>query len=153
MSHLITPGIRHSRPLLHRIRELPVNADGVIENFGIFIDTHRDQPHVGTFTDDIHRGDCRPMAVHYDRGGEELVNPETGDRLPLHRKHLFITPEFWSAFLVRSLMESGSDPRRGDGTLPTSHFRDARKGVYELKSFRQMVHYNWEKAVKAGLIK
>lgn len=85
------------------------------------------------------------MNVHFDPGTEELVDPETGNRLPLHQKHLFITPEFWQQFLLNALMETGTDPRRGDGTLPTSHFRDARKGVYELKSFRQMVDYNYFK--------
>lgn len=147
MSHLASrPHI--SRPLAARLNLLPLQVttwgEG-IAGFGVFIDTHRDQPHVGTFTDDIHRGDCRPMLIDYDPLEDDLVDPATGQRMHRHQKHLFITPEFWQQFLLNSLMETGADPRRGDGTLPTSHFRDARKGLYQLRSFRQMVDWNYLK--------
>jgi hypothetical protein len=110
-----------------------------IENFGIFIDTHRDQPHVGVFFDDIHRGQCRPMLVHYDITDDYLIDAESGTTLPRHDKHMFVTPEFYAQFLTDYMMQNGTDPRDGAGCLPTSHFRDARAKVYELKSFREMV--------------
>ncbi len=128
-----------------RLEKLPyVERNGlkIVEGFGIFIDTHRDQPHVGTFKDDIHRGMCAPILVDYVIDDDYLRNPENGKLLQRHDKHLFITPDAWSAFLVEWLMTTGQDPRDGSGSLPTSHFRDARKGIYLLKSFRQMVDWN-----------
>ena len=53
MTH--TPGREHiARALQNRIDAIPsVDVNGVqrIVDFGVFIDTHRDQPHVGTFLD------------------------------------------------------------------------------------------------------
>lgn len=135
-----------SKNLQKIIDELPYtekNGLKIVEGFGMFIDTHRDQPHVGTFSTDIHRGNCRPMLVDYIIGDDLLRNPEDGKLLERHDKHLFITQETWSTFLLNALMTTGSDPRDGDGSLPTSHFRDARKGVYTLRSFRQIVWSNW----------
>jgi hypothetical protein len=147
MSHPATrPTI--SKPLQKVIDSLPhVEKNGlkIIESFGVFIDTHRDQPHIGTFTDDIHRGACRPMTVDYILGDDLLRDPETGRLIERHEKHLFITPEAWGSFMLNALATTGVDPRGGDGTLPTSHFRDARKGIYMLQSFRQMVAYNQRK--------
>lgn len=131
--------------LQKRIDKIPsVDEFGIerIKNFGIFIDTHRDQPHVGSFADDIHRGQCAPTMVDYLIGDDMLRHQETGGLLQRHDKHLFITPDAWSEFLVNWLINNGADPRAGDGTLPTSHFRDPRKGVYLLKSFRQMVDWH-----------
>jgi len=127
------------------LRRLPtVNTTGipVVKDFGIFIDTHRDQPHVGSFSADIHRGTCVPTMVDYDIADDALIHPETGVLLARHDKHMFITPDAWSDFLVKALIETGVDPRGGDGSLPTSHFRDARKGIYLLRSFRQMVQWD-----------
>ena len=81
MSHS-TGALPISAPLLRAIYQLPVvekNGLEIVENFGIFIDTHRDQPHVGTFTDDIHRGHCRRMAVDYIIVDERIVilEPQT----------------------------------------------------------------------------
>ena len=134
--------------LQRRIDALPakdINGLEVIEGFGIFIDTHRDQPHVGTFNEDIHRGMCNPMLVDYVRKDDFLRDPKTGKLLHRHDKHLFIEPEAWGAFLTAWFMDHGEDPRDGSGSLPTSHFRDARKKVYLLRSFRQMVGYNERK--------
>jgi len=155
MSHA-TGALPISAPLLRAIHQLPVvekNGLEIVENFGIFIDTHRDQPHVGTFTDDIHRGHCRPMPVDYIIVDDMLRNPENGNLLQRHEKHLFIQPDTWTTFLVDSLMTTGADPRSGDGTLPTTHFRDARKKIYLLRSFRQMVWYNHMQAMAAGTLR
>jgi hypothetical protein len=135
--------------LQKRIDALPVreqNGLAIIEGFGIFIDTHRDQPHVGTFNEDIHRGMCNPMLVDYIRADDYLRDPQTGALLQRHDKHMFIEPEAWGQFLTDWLMTTGQDPRDGAGSLPTSHFRDARKQVYLLRSFRQMIGYNERKA-------
>jgi hypothetical protein len=134
--------------LQRRIDALPatdMNGLEVIEGFGIFIDTHRDQPHVGTFNEDIHRGMCNPMLVDYVRKDDFLRNPQDGMLLQRHDKHLFIEPEEWGAFLVDWMMTRGSTPFDGTGSLPTSHFRDSRKKLYLLRSFRQMVAYNERK--------
>ena len=147
MSH---PAIQAHIPaaLAERIKKLPsVDKYGVtvIEGFAIFMDTHRDQPHVGTFAEDIHRGAVLPTPVDYLVEDDMLRNAETGKMLPRHDKHMFIEPEDWGQFLVDWMMKTGEDPRSGDGTLPTSHFRDARKKVYLLRSFRQMVMYHYNK--------
>lgn len=134
--------------LQRRIDQLPareVNGIEIVEAFGVFIDTHRDHPHVGTFDEDIHRGRCNPIVVDYVRGDDYLRNPTDGRLLARHDKHLFIEPEAWAEFLTNWLMTNGEDPRDGSGSLPTSHFRDSRKGVYLLRSFRQMVAYNERK--------
>ena len=115
------------------------NGLRIIEDFGVFIDTHRDQPHVGAFYDDIHRGQCRPTKVDYIVGDDLLLNQETGGTLARHDKHRFVTNEYFAQFLVDYLMANGTDPRDGAGCLATSHFRDARAKVYELKSFREVV--------------
>ena len=131
--------------LQRRIDALPAiekNGLRIIEGFGVFIDTHRDQPHVGTFAEDIHRGTCLPTLVDYIVSDDYIRHPQTGMLLQRHDKHLFIEPEAWGQFLVNWMIEHGEDPRAGDGSLPTSHFRDARKGIYLLRSFRQMVGYN-----------
>jgi hypothetical protein len=144
MTH--TPQRAHiATALQKRIDKIPaVDEYGVmrIKDFGVFIDTHRDQPHVGSFADDIHRGQCNPTMVDYLIGDDMLRHQETGGLLQRHDKHLFITPDAWSEFLVNWLITNGTDPRAGDGTLPTSHFRDPRKGIYLLKSFRQMVDWH-----------
>lgn len=125
-----------------RIKKLPKatqNGVHVLEDFAVFIDTHRDQPHVGVFYDDIHRGMCRPTKVDYLIEDDKIRNQETGALLDRHDKHMFVTQEYFAEFLINALMERGTDPRDGDGCLPTSHFRDARAKVYELKSFREIV--------------
>jgi hypothetical protein len=126
---------------------------GPIENFGIFIDTHRDQPHIGSFGDDIHRGSCRPVMVDLavlDASSNPvkiMIQPHTADAngtvpaLMLHEKHMFIDPEFWSDFLLNYLVEKGESPLDADGVMVTSHLRDARAKVYKLKSFRQMLEW------------
>lgn len=111
-----------------------------LRDFAVFIDTHRDQPHVGVFYDDIHRGQCRPTKVDYVIGEDLLLNQETGGSLQRHEKHLFVTNEYFAGFLVQYMLDNnGNDPRDGNGCLPTSHFRDARAKRYELKSFREIV--------------
>lgn len=134
--------------LQKRIDKLPAretNGIEIIEGFGVFIDTHRDQPHVGSFAEDIHRGMCLPTLVDYVRNDDYLRHPQTGMLLQRHDKHLFIEPEAWGQFLIEWMMTNGSDPRDGEGSLPTSHFRDSRKKLYLLRSFRQMVEYNERK--------
>lgn len=135
--------------LQKRINALPAkeqNGIEIVEGFGIFIDTHRDQPHVGSFYEDIHRGTCLPTPVDYVRGDDFLRHPKTGELLQRHDKHLFIEPEAWGEFLVHWMIENGDDPRAGDGSLPTSHFRNSRTGVYKMRSFRQMVDAYEKKA-------
>lgn len=140
-----------SRNLQKTIWSIPsVEQNGVtiIKDFGVFIDTHRDQPHVGTFTEDIHRGACRPLVVDYLIEDDALKDQVSGRLLERHDKHLFITQEVWGEFLVNWMMQTGEDPRGGDGTMVTTHLRNSRTGVNFLRSFRQMVAYNAAKAVK-----
>jgi hypothetical protein len=125
-----------------RINELPkVKRNGleIVENFGIFVDTHRDQPHVGVFYDDIHRGQCRPVKVDYVIGDDLLIDQATGMSLQRHDKHMFLEEDWFSSFIVNWLMENGSSPLDAEGCMPTSHLRDARAKKYLLRSFRQMV--------------
>lgn len=116
------------------------NGVTVIKDLGIFIDTHRDQPHVGVFFEDIHRGQCRPVKVDYLVEDDAIVNQATGQVLPRHEKFMFVTEEFFAGFLVEYMIEhNGKDPRDGEGCLPTSHFRDARAKIFHLKSFRELI--------------
>lgn len=134
------------------------NGVKVVKDFAIFIDTHRDQPHIGSFGKDIHRGYCRPTKVDYvvwdpaSGSGDLLFNPETGVVLARHDKHLFVTEDWFANFLVEKLVRGEPDPRDGDGVMATSHLRDARAKVYQLKSFRQIVMDRWfhEKANKTS---
>lgn len=129
----------------------------VVPNFAVFIDTHRDQPHVPTFEGDIHRGMSRPTLVHYipppigappeDLG--QLMRVEDGLVIDVDLKHRFVETEWWNEFLTEYVMDHGVSPvaNSGDqkGQLPTSHLRNARTKVYKLKSLRQIVRA-WEKA-------
>lgn len=123
----------------------------VVPDFGVFIDTHRDQPHIGSFFEDIHRGSCRPTLVHLQVDDATtnpaklfIVEPGSGKLLPLHEKHLFVTPAFWGEFLVAFMMEHGQPPLDAEGIMVTSHLRDPRAKVYKLKSFRQMLEWRYE---------
>lgn len=118
-----------------------------VEDFAVFIDTHRDQPHVGSFEDDIHRGQCRPTLVHL------IVTPnattgvpdytlwrnEDGKKLKLHEKHRFVTVDWWRGYIIDAMAANGVMPLDAKGFMPTSHLRDARAKKYMLKSFRQVV--------------
>ena len=125
-----------------RLKSIPTEQTGslkVIKGFGIFVDTHRDQPHVGSFYEDIHRGECRPTQVDYVVDEDLLVDPETGKVLQRHEKHMFVDTDWYQDWLMNYLVENGNVPTNAEGVLPTSHFRDPRAKKYLLKSFRQMV--------------
>jgi hypothetical protein len=137
--------------LLSDLKPQPYRGTDVVPDFGVFIDTHRDQPHIGTFHEDIHRGSCRPVMVHLQVEDAEvdpvklyLVEPTTGKALPIHEKHMFVTPEFWAEFLMTFIMEHGQPPLDSEGVMITSHLRDPRAKVYKLKSFRQMLEWRHE---------
>lgn len=116
------------------------NGITIIKDLGVFIDTHRDQPHVGVFFEDIHRGQCRPVKVNYLVEDDSIVDQTTARVLPRHEKFMFVTEEFFGNFLVEYMIEhDGRDPRDGEGCLPTSHFRDARAKIFHLKSFREII--------------
>jgi hypothetical protein len=128
---------------LNAINTVERGSIKVIPDFAVFIDTHRDQPHVGVFYEDIHRGMCRPTLVDYVVGEDLLFDPGTKEALERHDKHLFVTTDYYGEFLGNWLVEHGADPRDGEGCLPTSHFRDSRAKVYELKSFREIVRLRY----------
>ena len=119
----------------------------VVKDFAIFIDTHRDHPHVGMFDPDIHRGTCKPTLVHMlppvtpavEWADWTVVNAETGATLPLHSKHKFVDKQWYQRWLMDYIMENGEAPIGENGFLSTTKLRDARAGVYKLRSFRQMV--------------
>lgn len=141
-----------SGALQARLDKLPhINRAGmkVVENFAIFIDTHRDQPHVGTFGDDIHRGFCRPTKVDYVIGEDSLLNQETGEKLQRHDKHMYVDEDWFAGFLIEWMMShEGKSPLDNDGMMPTSHLRDPRAKVYQLKSFRQMAMELYNRTVR-----
>lgn len=119
-----------------------------VKDFAYFIDTHRDQPHVGMFHDDIHRGTCRPTLVHLvppesgtttEWSDWTLVRASDGLTLPLNSKHKFISAAWWQTWLYDYVVEHGEVPTDDRGFMLTTKLRDARAGVYKMKSFRQMV--------------
>lgn len=129
----------------------------VVPNFAVFIDTHRDQPHVPTFEEDIHRGMSRPTVVHYSppRATDPpeymgaLIRAEDGREIEVDPKHKFVEVDWWQKFVTDHVIDTGRPPiaMTGEqkGQLPTSHLRDARKRVYHLKTLRQVVRA-YEKA-------
>ena len=124
--------------------EDPADQFHYIRPFGMFIDTHRDQPHVGFFSDDIHRGQCKPMPVDYCLENDSYIDTSSGVTMSLQRhvKHMFVDPQ-WLADYEVSQMMAGKPTRDQAGFMPTSHLRDARAKKYHLWSFRQVVmnHY------------
>lgn len=138
-----------------RAASLPVGAvttptggalGNVVENFAVFIDTHRDQPHVPTFGTDIHRGMCQPVVVHYGparppaRPDPLLFRASDGATINLDEQHhKFISIDWWTSFVLDYMQAHGTTPLDGDGMMPTSHLRDARAKRYLLRSFRQIV--------------
>lgn len=131
--------------------DVTVNGDTrtAVKDFAIFIDTHRDQPHVGSFDDDVHRGTCMPVLVHLvpPHWGKNsptyadwtLWNAATGASMPLHEKHKFVSIDWWTKYLAEYIADNGELPLDGKGSMPTSHLRDARAQKYKLRSFRQIV--------------
>lgn len=137
----------------HRLKTEVVSLPGgtdrtVVKDFAIFIDTHRDQPHVGMFEDDIHRGTCKPTLVHLEPPASGvtkewsdwlLVRAEDGMTLPLHSKHKFVSLDWWKEWVTDYVFEHGESPIGDRGFMFTTKLRDARAGVYKLRSFRQVV--------------
>jgi hypothetical protein len=121
----------------------------LVKDFAYFVDTHRDHPHVGMFEADIHRGTCKPTLVHLvpppssitgsSIGDWAIVREEDAAVLYLHAKHKFISIDWWNKFVLNYIMDESKAPVNDDGFMPTSHLRDARAGVYKLRSFRQVV--------------
>jgi hypothetical protein len=145
--------------LLSDLKQTPFKGQEVVPDFGVFIDTHRDQPHIGTFHEDIHRGSCRPVMVHLyveDATANPaklfLVEAASGKTLAVHDKHMYVTPDFWAEFLMTFIMEHGQPPVDTEGVMVTSHLRDPRAKVYKLKSFRQMLEWRHE-AERSGTYK
>lgn len=140
---------------IKRALKLPlklVDGELLVQDFGYFIDTHRDLPHVGMFEDDLHRGMCKPTKVHYvpsDSGGPGwLQRASDGKRLELHPAHKFVTDEWFRSFLVKRIAETGKSPLDGNGEMPTSLLRDPRAKRYDLASFRQIVNHHLTKGSK-----
>ncbi len=129
-----------------------------VRNFGMLIDTHRDVPHVPTFSNDIHRGWCRPTLVHWQPPAPDTlaVEPDhmgflftqAGGWGEVHLAHRFITNEWWGEYVLDYVMDHGKTPtdHAGDenGSMPTKFLRDPRGKVYLLRSFRQMVLHHQE---------
>jgi hypothetical protein len=140
--------------LKHESLATSTGGVSVVKNFAVFIDTHRDQPHVGTFHHDIHRGECRPTTVHArmttDKGQRviQLIHPETMEILAYHPKHLFVSAGWYETWFVNWIMEHGTGPLDDEGKMVTTHFRDPREKRYVLKTFGYMVR---ERAVKDGV--
>lgn len=142
---------------LKRALSLPlavVDGELLVQDFGYFIDTHRDMPHIGMFEDDLHRGMCKPTKVHYMpsplSSGHPgwIVRASDGKKLELHPKHQFVTEDWFKSFLVQRVVQAGSTPLDGNGEMPTSLLRDPRNKVYHLMSFRQMVMHHFNKGKK-----
>jgi hypothetical protein len=123
-----------TKALSRNVRRLP----NYVPEFAVFIDTHRDQPHVGNFDPDIHRGMCKPTPVGYDTVTDEIVDIATNQRLARHEKFLYVTNEWYVQFMIDKLLE-GISPLDSNGQMATSHLRDPRAKKYLLKSFRQIV--------------
>lgn len=139
--------------MYRRLNQIPVNGNGIIEDFGLFLDTHRDLPHIGTFHPDLHRGQCRPIMVNYDVPNATLIEPTTGQAIVLHQKHMFLSPEWFSNLLLQRMMAGEGDPRDGDGIMPTKLLRDSRARVYHLWTFRQAAMAQWNAHKAAGTLK
>lgn len=114
------------------------NSLYLIEDFGQFVDTHRDLPHIGSFSSDMHRGKCKIIPVSYDVDNDRFVDPESGLALQRHPKHMFVDPKWWTEYLVDAL-STGVDPTDDKGQISTSILRDPRAKRYHLWSFRQVV--------------
>lgn len=124
-----------------------------VAQFAVFIDTHRDKPHVQSFEADIHRGWCKPTPIHYfapDPDGlgtmmrvESRMNSGPVMPIEIDASHRFVSIEWWEKFLLDSMLEMGRPPFSTDpeflGMMPTSVLRDPRRKVYHLKSLRQMI--------------
>ena len=68
-----------------------------------------------------------------------MIRASDNRHLSLHEKHRFISPEWWHQFCMDWIMDVGVIPVDDQGFMATSRLRDARRGVYKLRSFRQMV--------------
>lgn len=135
----------------------------VVPQFAVFIDTHRDQPHVPTFEADIHRGWCKPTVVDYAPPPDSapaaamghLIRAD-GRVIEVDPKHRFVETDWWVNWLTEYVIEHGTSPVQGPtgefaGQMPTSHLRDSHNKVYQLKSLRQIVKsHSATSATKTG---
>lgn len=134
----------------------------VVPQFAVFIDTHRDQPHVPTFESDIHRGWCKPTMVDYapppatapaDNMGH-MIRAD-GRIIAVDEKHRFVEVDWWTDYVTTFVIENGTSPLQGAGgefagQMATSHLRDSHKKVYRLKSLRQIVKGHAATVTKTG---
>jgi hypothetical protein len=123
----------------------------LIERFGLLVDTRRDTPQIQTFDPYIPRGKARLTLVDYEPK-RRLLWPSMGKAhlpIPLHQKHVFVTEEWFADWMTeRMLAGDPADPRDKDGYIQTTLLRDARKPVYLVKSFRQIVMHHYHKLGK-----
>lgn len=130
----------------------PHTGDLVVEHFAMLIEMHQDNDNAyAQFRHSFIRGQCAPIKVSYCPATFELEN-EDGTAVDLrYREHRFLAIEDWSRFAMNYIMDNGVSPLI-DGTMPTRLLRDARAGRNELRSFRQMVIYNYTKHQAAGTL-
>ena len=149
-----------SRNLHQKLMSLPRTPLGstgveVIKDFGILIETHQDDDGARPqFRHSFIRGWCAPVLVHLEYGPGStptLWNDDLQDIDLDYADHRFMTTEGWSKFNLDFFIENGRSPIE-TGTMPTRYLRDARKKVYLLRSFRQIVDDNYRRAKAAGTL-
>jgi len=123
----------------------------LIERFALLVDTRRDTPQIQSFDPYIPRGKARLTLVDYEPKNRRLWPNGSKARLPipLHQKHVFVTEEWFADWMTtRMLGGEPPDPRDRDGYIQTTQLRDARKKIYLVKSFRQIVMDHYRKLGK-----
>lgn len=121
-----------------------------LPEFAMFLDTHRDLPHIGSFAEDLHRGVCRPTLVHWmPMSGADLgvliraTGTYTGDlMIDVHKEHRFLSIDAWRQFILAFMAENGGEAPvetsgKHMGEMPTRLLRDPRRALYLMRSFRQ----------------
>lgn len=111
----------------------------VTKNFGLFLECHRDYTqsmHIPRF-EEMDRGRVKPIMVDFDHDTMELVNNETGVRLPLHRNHRFIDPTYFQKAVI-----NGDVTADLNGTYPSSAFYNGKNGWSKVRTWNQMRRAN-----------
>lgn len=132
----------------------------MIPEFGIFLDTHRDGA-CESFQRSIKRGWTMPTLVHFllpdshhPKGQLTLVKGKEPrgvlitQRIPVQDHFRFLETDWYNEWVIAYITDHGVAPFDSNGLLRTSHFRDARKRVYLVRTLRQMVVYHQQRAKK-----
>lgn len=120
----------------------------VIKELAIFLDTHLDGGGE-SFQSNIPRGVCVPTLIHFAPAyGAQPPRMYAAAPTPVGSmkewilfddSQRFLTVDFFNDWILGEVMATGHAPLDSLGRTRTSHFRDARRRIHQVKTLRQVI--------------